>query len=133
MRKLRLLSAALLTAFAVVAAPAMTAEAGVLTSCPTGGNMGYMIQSDNFGNCFSGNGYSNFGFDGRNCLDGDCFGNGSCTGGNCVDGNSCSGGNCADGNSCIGGNGCQGSNQQNGLQTIPSFRGMGRSIGSSCR
>lgn len=139
--KLRLLSAAALTAFMVAAAPAMTSQAAVFTNCVPGNISGNIFNSGmlsggfgqnggqgscgNFqtgGSCQNGNGF----LPGGSCQNGnDCL-----TGGNCQGGSDClTGGNCQGGNGCQTGGSCQGGNSgnmggQNGIQTLPSFGGM---------
>lgn len=116
MMKLRLLSAAALTAFMVAAAPAMTSQAAVFTTCVSVNNSGVIFNSG----MFSGNLGQN--------------GQGSCgnfqMGGNCQTGSGLlPGGSCRNGNDCLTGGSCQGENlwnggAQDGAQTLPSFGGM---------
>lgn len=139
MKKLRLLSAAALTMF-IAAAPAMTSQAAMFTTCVPGSSSGIIINSGMLSESFGQRGGQNFCGD-LSCAD--CL-----TGGNCqVGGNSCQlgengcqagGNNCQlEGNGCqvggnncqTGGNSCQGGNSlntgwQNGIQTLPSFGGM---------
>ena len=74
MKKLRLLSAAALTVMMVAAAPAMTSQAAMFTTCVPGNSSGIIFNSG----MLSGG----FGQRGGNCQSGnDCFG-GSCQNGN---------------------------------------------------
>lgn len=130
MKKLRLLSAAALTVMMVAAAPAMTSQAAMFTTCVPGNSSGIIFNSG----MLSGG----FGQRGGNCLSGSNCQNGTdCFGGNCQNGNDCFGGNCQSGNDCFGGscqNGNTGAGWQNGIQTLPSFGGMPvASMQGSCR
>lgn len=119
MKKLRLLSAAALTVMMVAAAPAMTSQAAMFTTCVPGNSSGIIFNSG----MLSGG----FGQRGGNCL----------SGSNCQNGTDCFGGNCQSGNDCFGGscqNGNTGAGWQNGIQTLPSFGGMPvASMQGSCR
>lgn len=138
MMKLRLLSAAALTALMVFAAPAMTSQAAMFTTCLPGSSSGSVFKtamiSGNFGQV-GGQGFCGD-FSCGDCLNGtDCL-NGGCQTGNRQTGN-CQTGNCQTGNCQAGGN-CQGGNTgagwQNGIQTIPSFGGRpAASMQKSCR
>lgn len=128
MMKLRLLSAAALTVFMVAAAPAMTSQAAVFTTCLPGNSSGSIFNSGMLSGNFGQRGSQGF------CGDfscGDCLTGGNCQTGNCQTGN-CQTGNCQTGGSCQSGN--TGAGWQNGIQTIPSFGGRSAaSIQNSCR
>lgn len=125
MMKLRLLSAAALTVFMVAAAPAMTSQAAMFTTCVPGNSSGSIFNSGMFSGNFGQRGGQGF------CGDfscGDCL-----SGGNCQNGTDClNSGNCQTGGSCQGGN--TGAGWQNGIQTLPSFGGRpAASMQNSCR
>lgn len=138
--KLRLLSAAALTAFMVAAAPAMTSQAAVFTTCVSVNNSGVIFNSGMFSGNLGQNGQGSCGnFQmGGNCQTGSGLlpggscrnGNDCLTGGSCQGGNGClTGGSCQNGNDCLSGQSCQGENlwnggAQDGAQTLPSFGGM---------
>ena len=108
MKKLRLLSAAALTVMMVAAAPAITSQAAMFTTCVPGNSSGIIFNSG----MLSGG----FGQRGGNCQ----------SGSNCQNGTDCFGGNCQNGNT--------GAGWQNGIQTLPSFGGMPvASMQGSCR
>ena len=108
MKKLRLLSAAALTVMMVAAAPAMTSQAAMFTTCVPGNSSGIIFNSGMLSGGFGQRG-------------------GSCqTGSNCQSGTDCFGGSCQSGNT--------GAGWQNGIQTLPSFGGMPvASMQGSCR
>ena len=108
MKKLRLLSAAALTVMMVAAAPAMTSQAAMFTTCVPGNSSGIIFNSG----MLSGG----FGQRGGNCQ----------SGSNCQNGTDCFGGSCQNGNT--------GAGWQNGIQILPSFGGMPvASMQGSCR
>lgn len=130
MMKLRLLSAAALTVFMVAAAPAMTSQAAMFTTCVPGNSSGSIFNSGMLSGNFGQRGGQGF------CGDfscGDCLSGGNCQNGtDCLNSGNCQTGNCQTGGSCQGGN--TGAGWQNGIQTLPSFGGRpAASMQNSCR